>query len=189
MREICSICNYSRNNCLCHAITKIENQTEVLILQHPKESSHAKNTVKLLKNSLCNITVSIGITDDDFATAKHRVLTDPCSTIVIYPHSKNIDLAQVKCHSPVRRIIAIDGSWKQAYKIWMSNEWLHELPCATINTDGIDKHYSIRKSGLNNSLSTLEAVSISLNAVEGLPTHALISLLNEFTKRWESYLP
>ena len=47
-RAVCSTCLRPLSNCLCHLVHAVTVSTEVLILQHPLERGHAKNSGRLL---------------------------------------------------------------------------------------------------------------------------------------------
>src|SRR5204863_210037 len=51
-RAGCAVCLRPQSACICQWITPVANQAEVLILQHPQETDHAKNTGRLLHLSL-----------------------------------------------------------------------------------------------------------------------------------------
>ena len=117
MRETCPDCNYLKINCLCHAISKVATKTDVVVLQHPKESTHAKNTVKLLGNSIDKIRIFVGKNEDDFKAAATQLSADIKTTVVIYPNNKSTELKALTNNIAIERIILIDGSWKQAFGI------------------------------------------------------------------------
>src|SRR3954464_10852006 len=53
-RDRCNDCLRPRNACFCAAIPSIDNQTEVLILQHRRERFHPFNTARIVNKSLRN---------------------------------------------------------------------------------------------------------------------------------------
>lgn len=62
-------------------------------------------------------------------------------------------------------LIAIDGTWKKANKIYLSHPQLQSLP--KLNIEGRENQYRHRKSPSDQHLSTLEAIYHGLNKLEG----------------------
>ncbi|OFI32902.1 tRNA-uridine aminocarboxypropyltransferase [Alteromonas lipolytica] len=190
MRQQCSTCHYPVKTCICHAVQPVSNLTEVIVLQHPKESLHAKNTVRLLQLALTKISTYVGKSADDFSPLRHKLSTDPKPTAVFYPSPDSSAISAVTSRDTTRitRVIFIDSSWKQAFGIWQNNPWLnqftfYQLPAETTG------QYHIRQSKLQHSLSTLEAVAYGLYYVEQLDPKPLVDLLCAFTQRWQTYIP
>ena len=190
MRKRCPKCSYPVQTCLCHAVQSVANHTEVIILQHPKESVHAKNTVRLLSLSLANITTWVGKTAADFIELQHYLAITPAKTAVIYPSEYSVELPRITNNHTytIERVIFIDASWKQAFGIWQNNLWLNEYPFYKLPPSHTGQ-YTIRRSHLDYSLSTLEAVALTLEYTEQLDTTPLLTLLNSFTKQWQGFVP
>ena len=51
-RATCAVCQRPQVTCLCAWVRPVTHATEVLVLQHPLEAHHAKNTARLLHLSL-----------------------------------------------------------------------------------------------------------------------------------------
>lgn len=187
MREYCTHCKYPKTTCVCSAITRIENRINIIILQHPKEFGHAKNTVRLLELCLTNICVYQGLTSDDFAEVKKAL--NSTNTALIYPsdNSTTISDLSVNINTSFDNVILIDGSWRQAYAIWCANEWLHTLPTVKFNTAEIESQYTIRHTPFTHSMSTLEATAQVLFQLENIPTHLLQNAQRQLVAHWQSY--
>ncbi|OUX90254.1 MAG: hypothetical protein CBB95_04830 [Alteromonas sp. TMED35] len=190
MRKQCPNCGYPVQTCLCHAVQPVTNYTEVIILQHPKESLHAKNTVRLLSLTLSNITVLTGKLAVDFTELDQYLAVDPKPTAVFYPAEQSTELSPgaENVSTRIKRAIFIDASWKQAYGIWQNNAWLNRYPFYKLPLHHSGQ-YTIRNSELEYSFSTLEAVAYTLEYVEQLDPAPLLSLLNTFTAQWQRFLP
>ncbi|MGL6295328.1 MAG: DTW domain-containing protein, partial [Plesiomonas sp.] len=46
-RHYCPTCCYPMNACLCSHVQQIKPQTQLLVLQHPSEVEHKKNSVRV----------------------------------------------------------------------------------------------------------------------------------------------
>ncbi|MDO9158529.1 MAG: DTW domain-containing protein, partial [Burkholderiaceae bacterium] len=59
-RPCCPVCERPQRTCLCPWVRPVAHRTEVLILQHPQEAHHAKNTARLLHLSLSRSHLLVG---------------------------------------------------------------------------------------------------------------------------------
>jgi DTW domain-containing protein YfiP len=181
-RAYCSACHYPVSTCLCEWVKPIYSPLNIIVLQHPLEKKHAKNTVKLLSLGLSNITVFEGERDTDFADIANRCLADPEKHAVCFPSEQSVSFeghsigGQVQASNRIEAsVIFIDASWRKALKMWHLNPWLHLLPCWHFDSPP-DNQYTIRKTSQKNSLSTLEAVVYVLETQCNLDCSPLINL-------------
>lgn len=187
-RSLCNQCDFSLSTCICGAITSINNQTKVIILQHPSEAKIAKNTAKLLALSLTQCDIIKGENDNDFAFLKHLPVS---STVLLYPdeHAIKLDSPKTVCGlSPITHIIVIDGTWKKAYKIMQLTPLLKQFKTVSFNHLPTNR-YAIRKAPRADSLSTLEAIAHSLSLIEALNPTPLYRLLDELIEKQTQHMP
>ena len=166
-RQLYLDCQYLKASCVCVAIKPITHQTQVVILQHPSEIKHPKNTVKLLSLLLEHLTIAVGETPQDFKDIQERLSNPKADASLVFPtqHSKPLSAVgsdQVK--SP-KTLVLIDGSWRKAKKIFYLNPWLNALPCIALEKQ--QSIYQIRKTRMKGSMSTLEATAQCLQHLEG----------------------
>ena len=153
-RALCSHCRRPTVVCYCSDLTLLPTATNILILQHPRESNVAINTARIAHLCLPNSTLRVGIkfTNDHVVQA---MLTDPRRpAVVLYPSDSAHDLATDPPVGPVT-LIVLDGTWWQASKLWKLNPTLWDLPKYQVNP----KHgstYRIRAEPAEHCLSTLE---------------------------------
>lgn len=186
MRSYCLHCYYPESTCLCEHIKRISCPLSLIILQHGNEATHAKNTVRLVKLVIPDTRIEVGKTANDFSNVIGDIMTGLCG--VVYPTENSIALDAVEegsQKSSLKQLVFIDGSWRQAYSIWQANPWLHKLPQFHLNNAPASL-YEIRHVKMDNSLSTLEAVSHSLSAVCGIDTSPLLRLQAAFQQKWRS---
>ena len=192
-RQVCAICNYPQNTCLCVWISPITSPLNIIILQHPKETKHAKNTVKLLTLGLKKITVLIGENPEDWVGLVQKVTTNPQNYCLFYPHEKSIPIESVSIleQSSERQtaelfpvdhsVIFIDASWRKALKIWHLNPWLQR--CTGWHfANPPENQYYIRQTTQKSSLSTLESVAYVLEQTHNVnctPLHILFSKMQQ----------
>lgn len=190
MRVKCHRCHYPLKTCLCKYIAPVFNSIEVIVLQHPKEVGHAKNTVRLLQLSLQHIQCYPGKSAEDFIALQEQLKLSKGTTAVLYPAPEAVELTVTTCESDIsniERLIVLDGSWKQVFGMWKRNPWLNAFPflCLPKNLEG---QYGIRKTSVTNGLSTLEAVAHSLQCLEKTDVKPLYGLLDAFKQQWNNHI-
>jgi DTW domain-containing protein YfiP len=164
-RAFCPACEFLKSRCLCDTLKIIPNQLHLIILQHPTESKHPLNTVRIMKKSFHKMTVLIG---EDFTNdlKLNTLLCDPNKACaLLYPE---IGASLLDSHSPkteLTHLILIDGTWRKAKKMFMLSKNLQTLPAIKLNP--IEKSdYKIRKSPIESAISTLEAAVVALSIIE-----------------------
>ncbi|MCE9852704.1 tRNA-uridine aminocarboxypropyltransferase [Shewanella chilikensis] len=180
-RCYCEQCGYPETACVCAAVSAIYPSSQLLVLQHPSEVEHAKNSVRLLQLAVPDVRVIVGETEADFAELRAELARDNMPTFVLYP-SENSQLLQTDDSSEAVRLILLDGTWRKTLKMYRLNPWLQALPQRYLPLMA-PTAYRIRKANRSDSLSTLEAAAVALSQLEpGLdvaPMHVLLAELVE----------
>ena len=193
-RILCQRCAYPEATCICDYLTPVSHQTKLIVLQHPSEVKHAKNTVKLLSLISNNLQVIVGETIRDFEQIKRQTEKNSEQFYILFPSDNaktwlqwqevNTENKELNSNQPIT-IIIIDGTWKKAKKILLLNPWLQTLN--ELKIEGKTTNYNIRKTSIPGALSTIEATSIALSDIEGINItpfeHALQGLNNNFTQQ------
>jgi DTW domain-containing protein YfiP len=187
-RQICASCGYPQVTCLCAWINPITTPLNIIILQHPKETKHAKNTVRLLALGLKKITVLQGVVPEDWSELAQNVTNQPQNYCLFYPHAQSASfesmssLEQKARYFPVNQsVIFIDASWRKALKIWHLNPWLQQ--CNSWHfANAPESQYHIRRTTQQSSLSTLESVAYVLektHSIKCMPLYTLFSKMQQ----------
>lgn len=175
MRNYCTICEYPQSVCICFAVEPAKCRQKIIILQHPAESKHAKNSARLLALCLDKVEIIIGELPDNFLEIAKACHSAPEEFAVFYPSDCSAPLeqhlSQFKRDMP-GTLIFIDATWRKALKMWKLNPWLHTLNCWHFATPPSSR-YQIRKASVENSLSTLEAVGYTLEQTQNTDCHPL----------------
>jgi DTW domain-containing protein YfiP len=146
----------------------------VHILQHPSEEKKAIGTARILKLSLGNVKLSIGeLFDEQQFDLKNSYLLFPSDTAIT-----PTELVKQHNFDEKSQFILLDGSWKKAYKLLMSNPFLQVLPKVFIDVD-VKSNYRLRKSPREDGLSTVEAGYYLLSQLEQ-DNQKFIPLLKSF---------
>lgn len=167
-RPVCPTCQRPARACICAWAAPTANQVDVLLLQHPLETGHAKNSLSLLRLSLARYAVAVGET---FAPAQLQQLLDgpePGKTqpVLLYPASPDAPSFLPDPDGPPPRLVVLDATWRKSRKMLALNPALQALPRLSLSAPP-PSHYRIRKAHKPGQLSTLEAVCHALAQLEG----------------------
>ena len=82
-------------------------------------------------------------------------------------------------------IVVLDGNWRQAKALWWRNAWLLKLNRIVLSPKNPSLYGSLRREPRRESVSSLEAIALSLGALEESPEikNALLSLFRKFLQR------
>ena len=189
VRHVCEQCLKAKAACICEWISPVPNQTRIVILQHPDETKKPLGTAKIASLCLDNIELWVGV---DFSNDRrfNALISDfkSCSA-VLYPSESAINLSDWACDSSLinglecekyfKTLIVLDGTWRNTREIMISNKPLQDFKKVKLNP-GKHSDYRIRKAPMVESLSTVEAISLSLNILE--PEIRVAPMLNCFKK-------
>lgn len=165
--------------CYCAFVSPIETRTRVVVLQHPREHGNAIGTARIAQLCLPSSEVFVGV---EFAKEArlNRLLADPeRPAIVLYPGKDARDLHREPPPGPVT-LVLIDGTWNQARSLMSRNPHLAELPRYAFEPPR-PSEYQIRREPRADYVSTVEALSFALEALEGTPGR-FEALLEPFRK-------
>ena len=167
-RATCPRCLRPRKTCLCDLVHPIDTDTEVLILQHPREFGHPKGSAQLLHLSLARSALWVGETYDRVQLAQRPAAGDK-SSVLLYPPSDAYPCRRVSaaCLAPAgTRLVVLDGTWRKTRKLLHLNPRRRQLPHLALEPAG-DGAYPMRKARLPHQRSTLEATCQALAEIEG----------------------
>lgn len=153
MRPVCPRCERPAATCLCATLpAPIAHRTELLILQHPAEAGHAKNSAAFLTLGLQAARLMCGETFD-------AGVAGPCA-VLLYPGESN-----ALPPTGIEQLILLDGSWRQSRRLLTANSWLAALPRLALPVS--PSRYALRRAHRPGQLSTLEAGLHALALLEG----------------------
>lgn len=159
-RPRCPRCQRPSKQCLCALIPSLVSETEVLILQHPSETGHALNTARLAALGLTSAELRVGERFDDLPVSDGR------ESYLLFPGDDAVSFAQLAAEDRPLRLVVPDGTWRKARKLLHLNPALASLPRVSL-PEGLMSRYRLRKAPMPGALSTLEAIVVALNALEG----------------------
>lgn len=143
-------------------------RTEVLVLQHPQEHRHAKNSVALLRLSLERCEVVVG---ERFAPeALHALLQRPgTDTRLLYPDVPAAPAPPAEAPVPAAtlRLVVIDATWRKSLRLLLEHPALAALPRLALPSPAPTRYRAIRAARRADQVSTLEATVLALAQLEG----------------------
>ena len=169
----CLGCFRPHRDCYCAAIPRIDNQTEILILQHRRERFHPFNTARMVRRALRNASL---VSDHIPGLAARLAIGSRAG--LLYPGPNAELLANVPANERPRQLIVIDGTWHQAKTLVRDIPALQDVPRYQIAPHEPSR-YRIRREPSAMLLSTVEATVAALRLLEPA-THGLDQLLDAF---------
>ncbi len=165
----CEGCNLPELNCLCPYQIKAESDAQVWLLTHSIEHFKPTNTGRLIGDVLTNTRVFTWYrTAPDETLA--ALLQDPrYAPFVIFPDDQpdyaervvGLEAVQaVKQQSRIPVFIILDGTWRQARRMFRKSPYLDTLPVLPLRTER-ETRYRLRKPASKAHLCTAE-VAIEL---------------------------
>ena len=165
-RAMCPVCLRAQATCICALVVPTPHTTDVLILQHPLEVHHAKNTARLLHLSLGGSRLVVG---EAFDEAELQALVPPGNTAVLLypPTSLGDDDRQAAITASASRVtlVVLDATWRKSRKMLHLSPALQRLPRLALHNLP-PSAYAIRKAHTPGQLSTLEATCAALAQLE-----------------------
>ncbi len=163
-RSLCLSCLRPKRVCWCDSITRVQSQTRVVFLQHPREARVPISTCRMAHHSLPNseMHIGLGVTGNP---QLERICAMP-DTAVLFPSDNAVDVSCIDV--PPQHLVVVDGTWSNAKKIVEKCPVLSKLPRLTFRPERPGA-YRIRKEPAEHCLATIEAVAYVLELIERAP--------------------
>jgi DTW domain-containing protein YfiP len=176
-RALCTRCVRAQSACICQWITPLASNVALLILQHPLEVHHVKNSARLLHLS---VTPSVMVEGEAFDPAALASMLEAGgrTPVLLYPDTpgdRSLGIAPPPPLDPAvldapdtLRLVIVDATWRKSRKMLYLNPVLQRLPRYTLRAMP-PSHYRIRKAHAPDQLSTLEAAAYALMQLDPAP--------------------
>jgi len=155
---------------------RVENQTSVLVLQHPRERLHPIGTARFAQLGLCNVRIEVAWNAGQREERAPAWL--PAGTALLYPSPKARDLPTLPAGERPRNLLVLDGTWHTARTLYRDKAWLAQLPHVRF-TPRSPSNYRLRREPTRDHVSTIEAIVEALRVLEP-ETAGLGALLSAF---------
>ncbi|HLT23350.1 MAG TPA: tRNA-uridine aminocarboxypropyltransferase [Bacteriovoracaceae bacterium] len=164
----CEVCRVNEGFCVCKHIKPFKIETNVSLVVHVRELKLTSNTAQFAQKMLPdNADIFIrGKVHEEFTAAP--ILQRAGRPLFLYPHDDAQELNEdfkSKFPGPYHLIIP-DGNWSQARKVRSREDGFKDLMAVKL-PQGITSEYGLRKALHPEWVSTYEAMTWALHALEG----------------------
>lgn len=169
----CDACRMPRQYCICKFRTPVTAKAVFWVLMHTNEACKPTNTARLIGDTLTETRV-FGWDRTQPPQAFLDLLADPtCQPFLIFPddqpdyQDRVVNLPTARLGNEHRRpaFILLDGTWRQARRMFRKSPWLANLPVLPLHsTQKTD--YRLRKAASEAHLCTAE-VGVELLKLAG----------------------
>ncbi|WP_208022424.1 DTW domain-containing protein [Pseudomaricurvus hydrocarbonicus] len=193
----CPSCMLGHNTCICAWRKPTASTIDFVLLMHRDEVYKPTNTGRLIADlypDQCQAFLWDRTRPDAELLA---LLDDPgrhCQ-VVFPPRDRETRIIETQVGAPDNQrrptVILLDGTWKQARKMYSQATWLRALPVLDL-TDAMTEldqqlgHYKVRQACETGRLATAEAAALCLQAAQDQAN--VHHLLNYFTVFNEHYV-
>ncbi|NVD06696.1 DTW domain-containing protein [Vibrio sp. JPW-9-11-11] len=164
--ERCVYCQVAKSNCLCDYQPDIDSDVAVMLLLSDNEVFKPSNTGRLILDTV----------KEGYAFQWHRtepdqsmlaILASPnYQPVVVFPdeyvedHARLIPVDGIGAKADKKPLlIFIDGSWREARRIFRKSPYLDDLPVLSIQPESVSR-YVMRRSDKAQHLATAEVASL-----------------------------
>lgn len=174
-RVRCPVCARPQAQCLCSLIPRFWPPTQLLVIQHPDEASHALNTARLLVPGLVNAHLLITESLQEHPAWMRRLQDPRWRNELLFPGEQAQVLLPAAADLRPRRLVLLDGTWRKARKLVYLNPVLQSMAQVCLPA-GLVSRYRLRKVPQAGALSTIEAGAEALSVLHpGFDKHALLA--------------
>lgn len=193
----CQRCRLAQSHCLCEYTPQVNSNAGFLLLMYDTEVLKPSNTGKLIAD-LVPDTFAFLWSRTEENKALQLVLDDPqWQPFIVFPQQYADEGREVHCNKismlankrPL--FIMLDGSWREARKMFRKSPYLNKFPIAAFDPDtmvgeGFSSRYQIRIAASNYQFATAEVAARMLDmAGEGTNAQLLDKWFDVFTYQYQ----
>ena len=164
----CPGCQLPKHLCICSLLPYLNTKATFWVLMHPFEYGKPTNTGRIIQDCIPQTKIIFWErTTPDFDLLS--MIQDQQDVFLMFPeeyktdHNSIAQSIQLSVANP--HFILLDGTWKQARKIFRKSPYLHRLPMISIKSNQ-KSIYMLRRPSQNHHLCTIE-VAITLLDLNG----------------------
>lgn len=156
----CNGCGLPIINCICNKSSIVSTQAKIWILSSEREFYRPSNTARLLK--LINPdSTEIFLWERTKRPEQliKNISMEEYATFVVFPaETEELEKRQVqfKVTAKIPAFIILDGTWKEARRIFRKSDFLKGLPIVSIEPN-YKSNYDLRRGSAEGNLCTIEA--------------------------------
>jgi DTW domain-containing protein YfiP len=174
----CKRCWIVQAWCVCPDLPSVRPRTHVVVVRHLRESWKSTGTARVASLGIPSLTcLDYGEDAQPAAAALGELATE--GTYVLLPGEQPAAWRPEQ----VKRLVVIDGTWRQARRMYQRLPALHGLPRITLTSPPRDA-LRLRDTAFAEGRSTLEAIAEALELIEGPPvSDPLFALHDRFVEQ------
>ncbi len=183
----CPYCQVSQQHCLCEIQPNIESNVACMLIVSENEVFKPSNTGRLIADTIQETYVYQWNRTEPSDEMLALLKSDKYQPIIVFPAdyvdepTRLIDslspdnLLQPEGNTKKWLLIFIDGSWREARKIFRRSDYLQTLPVLSIQPESLSE-YIMRRSDNEQHLSTAEVASLVLQQAGELKASECLQL-------------
>jgi DTW domain-containing protein YfiP len=169
--------------CVCDVLPEnsLHPKTRILILQHPQEPDKELASAVIAERLIDTCTLKIGLSWRNLSAALGEEVQQRRWGVLFLGTQKSTETEQQSAdqlatiYSPqgsliknpaLDGIVLLDGNWQQAKTLWWRNPWLLKLHRIVLHPQQPSLYGALRREPRKDSLSTIEAIALSIQALE-----------------------
>jgi len=160
LHESCNGCGLPIINCICNKSSIVSTQAKIWILSSEREFYRPSNTARLLK--LINPdSTEIFLWERTKRPEQliKNISRGEYATFVVFPaETEELEKRKIE-FKPTEKIpafIILDGTWKEARRIFRKSDFLKDLPIVSLEPS-YESNYNLRRGAAEGNLCTIEA--------------------------------
>lgn len=186
----CNKCGLPIINCLCDNAPNIKTNARIWILSTEKEFYRPSNTARLLELVNPNST-EIFLWErkkipEKLVAYLNNDLYEPFLLFPIESFETELRKVEYKSTGKIPAFIIIDGTWKEARKIFRKSPYLDALPLLSLEPD-FKSNYDLRRGVVDGNLCTIEVAMEVLKINREIESSQVINeFFNLFLKSYKA---
>jgi len=195
----CSGCLMAQDFCICDLRPEnVPCRAQIWLLMHPEEIYKPTNTGRLLADCLPDTQVFYWYRTEPNAQLLTLLQNDQYQPFIIFPDDMEdyahrvVQFDQVMTHqnnksdnsNKIPVFIILDGTWRQARRMFRKSPYLADLPVLPLKTDRLTR-YALRKPASEQHLCTVEVgIELLKQAGEIQAAEAVEGYFDVFNRRY-----
>ena len=163
----CHYCMLGKQFCICDHQPLVESSAGFMLVMFDYEMIKPSNTGRLIADVIAD-TYAYKWSRTEPSQEMIDIINSDCwQPFIIFPEEYVVERERVQTGAltltPGKRplYILLDGSWREAKKMFKKSEWLQGLPVISFDPQTVSQ-YQIRKAAKDNQLATAEVAALVL---------------------------
>ncbi|MDD9173927.1 DTW domain-containing protein [Aliivibrio finisterrensis] len=163
----CEYCQVHKDYCICEHQPDVQSNAAFLLIMFDTEVLKPSNTGKLIADLIPETHAYLWSRTEPNPEMLALLQDDSYQPFVIFPEEQienkalvTNDIVVAEGKTPL--FILLDGSWREAGRMYRKSVYLHQLPVLSFNSEHLSS-YIMRKASKDHQLATAEVASLVLD--------------------------